>query len=401
MRLFVHILLLIALISVPDISVSAAQEPLPPLYIKRTVSLQKGETLMSALLRTGITRETANTLVAAVGKKASLRRLQVGQKFQIFYKEREPRRPGPVMEMVFHTKGDDTVKVARVGNKYVAEKNSRALTTRQAVAVGTIRDSLYMSAKKAGLPVALVPDFANIFAYEIDFSRDIRSGAEFRVVYEEVLDEEGNYLRTGDILAAQLEARGKTREAYRGEYAKGRYDYYDAKGVSKRRMLMRTPLEFTRISSHYNLKRMHPILGYTRAHRGTDFAAPTGTPIWSAGNGTIEEIGWKGGYGKYIRVRHNGTYKTAYAHLHNYARGMRKGKKVKQGQVIGYVGSTGRSTGPHLHYEVIKNGSKVNPMRAKLPTGMPLPKGKRQQFITQVAAVQKMWAREDVQLASR
>jgi len=210
------------------------------------------------------------------------------------------------------------------------------------------------------------------------------------VVYEKILDEKGNYLRSGQVLAAELTTKGKTYDAYR-TVENGWAEYYSSKGYNKKRTLLRTPLEFTRISSHYNLRRKHPILGYTRAHKGTDFAAPTGTPIKAAGDGVIEKASWYGGYGRYIRIRHDKKFKSAYAHLSRYARGIKAGKKVKQGQTIGYVGTSGRSSGPHLHYELLVYGKQVNAMKQKLPTGAKVKKKGLKAFNSMVSKYQKMW----------
>ena len=374
---------------------------LPPIYIERIIQLDKNETLADELIKAGVNTKEAYRVISAIKKKYSLRKLPLGQKFTAHYKEDSERNPGPLLELSFHTKNDKTISVKPSGSKFIANVAKRQLRTERVVAQGEIEGSLYVSAVQAGLPAAKILPFANLFGWEMDFTRDIREGDTFRVVFEKYLDDDDNFVRNGPILAAQMKTRGKLRHAYRAEYKKGHFSYYDEKGINKRRMLIRTPLNFTRISSHFNPHRKHPILGYTRAHKGTDFAAPTGTPVWAAGDGIIEEIRWKGGYGRYIRVRHDGTYKTAYAHLHRYAKGMKKGKRVKQGQVLAYVGSTGRSTGPHLHYEVIKRGSKVNALRVKLPNGAPLPKSKRTAYKTQVAKLQKLWAPEPIQLAQR
>ncbi len=374
---------------------------LPELIVERTVALQKGENLATALQRAGLERKATYNALHPLKRKVSLRRLQQGQEITLTYNETEPYKMGQLHNIELITPNDTVATITPQENgTYKVATAKRVLTAQRKVATGTINSSLYAAASKADLPTALVTPFANLFAWELDFTRDLRPGDQFSVVYEDYYNDKGEFVRNGKIVAAHLHARGKLRQAYRAEIRPKVFAYYDEKGKSKERMLLRTPLEFTRISSHFNPHRKHPVLGYTRAHKGTDFAAPTGTPVKAAGSGRIVEIGWKGGYGKYIRIEHGNGYQTAYAHLHRYARGMRKGKRVRQGDVIAQVGSTGRSTGPHLHYEVIKNGTKVNAMRVKLPNGSPLPKKLRTEFGQQVASLQSVISqRQTIQLA--
>jgi murein DD-endopeptidase MepM/ murein hydrolase activator NlpD len=223
---------------------------------------------------------------------------------------------------------------------------------------GEINSSLYQSAKKAGLSARQTKAVENIFRYSIDFQRDLRKGDYFEVLFEK--QDDGT---TGDILYTKLNNRGSEIALYLGiDDLTGLSGYFDATGKSNKRSLMRTPISGARISSHFGM-RHHPILGYNKMHRGTDFAAPRGTPIFAAGDGVIEYLGRNGAYGKYIRIRHNNIYKTAYAHMSRYAPGLLNGSRVRQGDVIGYVGSTGRSTGPHLHFEILENDNRINPMQ--------------------------------------
>jgi murein DD-endopeptidase MepM/ murein hydrolase activator NlpD len=214
-------------------------------------------------------------------------------------------------------------------------------------------------------------DFIRLFSFDIDFQRDIHPGDGFDILFERYVESEGESAYSGNVQFASLTVGGRTHRLYRFETEDGDVDYFDAKGESARKALLRTPIDGARLSSRFGMRK-HPILGYSRMHPGVDFAAPTGTPIMAAGSGVIEFIGRNGGYGKYIRIRHNAEYSTAYAHLNGYATGMTRGKRVKQGDVIGYVGTTGLSTGPHLHYEVLLKGSQVNPMNLKLPSGIRL-----------------------------
>ena len=253
--------------------------------------------------------------------------------------------------------------------KIVSEKTIKRVIKRN----GFITDSLYLSALRSGVDVKTITETIRIFSFSVDFQRDIWPKDTFEILYEEeLLKYDTTRKESGNILYANLALKsGISLKLYRFENEKGEIEYFDETGKSAQKLLMKTPIDGARISSGYG-KRKHPILGYNVAHRGVDFAAPKGTPVYAAGNGSIEEKGRKGAYGKYIRIRHANNYKTAYAHLSKFAK---TSGRVKQGQTIGYVGSTGRSTGPHLHYEIIKNGKRINPQRLKLPSGKKL-KGK-------------------------
>jgi murein DD-endopeptidase MepM/ murein hydrolase activator NlpD len=239
---------------------------------------------------------------------------------------------------------------------------------------GQIMSNLYDAAVNAQLPIPVLMDLIRLFSFDVDFQREIQPGDAFEVMYDELRDDRGEIVRSDHIRYAAMILGGKRLEYFRHEPASGRPGYYGPDGQSVRKTLMRTPIDGARLSSRYG-RRRHPVSGYTKMHRGVDFAAPRGVPIMAAGDGVIEKIGRWNAYGKYVRIRHNGTFKTAYAHMHRFAKGMRRGRRVKQGEIIGYVGSTGRSTGPHLHYEVLRNGRQTNPMKVKLPSGMRL-KGK-------------------------
>lgn len=244
---------------------------------------------------------------------------------------------------------------------------ARPLTVR-----GSISTSLYQDAQALGAEDQQVVDFAQVFAYDLDFQREVHPGDTFEMVFDIMTDERGNVIRRGDVIYAALNGKAVNKAFYRFETPDEKItDYFQANGESSTKFLMKTPINGARLSSRFG-KRRHPISGYTRLHKGTDFAAPRGTPIYAAGNGVVERASRYGGYGHYIRIRHAKGYKTAYAHLSRYARGVKSGRSVRQGQIIGYVGSTGASTGPHLHYEVYRNGKAVDVMRLKLPTGRKL-----------------------------
>jgi hypothetical protein len=235
----------------------------------------------------------------------------------------------------------------------------------------TVGATLFSAATHAGLSQEMFNELVKAYSYDVDFQRDVKHGDEMEVLYEAVYDEEGKLVSNGDILYTSLKiARGKFT-IYRYTTADGKSGFYNDYGANVEKSLLRTPVNGARVSSGYGDRR-HPILGFTRVHKGIDFAAPTGTPVYAAGDGTILEMVRKGSYGKYIQIYHNGLYATAYAHLSGYAGRLQRGSKVRQGQIIGYVGSTGRSTGPHLHYEVIEKGRQINPLSLKLGTGKPL-----------------------------
>ncbi|MEZ5947627.1 MAG: M23 family metallopeptidase, partial [Hyphomonas sp.] len=257
------------------------------------------------------------------------------------------------------------------GKWTAAALNARLTANVQRVA-SPIETSIYETALKLGAGDQQVVDFASVFAYDVDFQREIHPGDSFEMLYETYTDETGTPVKTGNLLFASLNGKALTRSFYRFTPSDdGETDYFDFNGESATKFLMKTPINGARISSSFG-NRKHPISGYTRLHKGTDFAAPTGTPVYAAGNGTVEWAARRGGYGNYIIIKHANGYKTAYAHLSRYARGLKSGKRVRQGEVIGYVGSTGASTGPHLHYEVYIKGAPVNAMTLKLPTGRKL-----------------------------
>ncbi len=229
------------------------------------------------------------------------------------------------------------------------------------------------------------------FSFDVDFQREIQRGDGFDVLFERYLGETGEVVREGNVVYAVLTLSGQPLKVYRHTNGRGFTDYYDEKGQSVRKALLRTPVDGARLTSGYG-KRKHPILGYTMMHRGVDFAARKGTTVHAAGNGVIDRMRRNGDYGRYIRVRHKRQYSTAYAHLGRYAKGLRRGRRVKQGQVIGYVGSTGRSTGPHLHYEVLRNGRRINPLKVKLPAGPRLKGADLAAFQAARAATESLFA---------
>ncbi len=267
------------------------------------------------------------------------------------------------------------------GGNFAIEKELIAPEVLHAYAEGSIESSLFLDGKRAGMSDTMIMELANIFGWDIDFILDIRKGDSFRLVYEEkFLD--GEKIGDGAILSAQFVNQGKTFTAVRYEDSTGRVNYYTPEGDSMKKAFRRSPLDFARISSHFNLKRKHPVLHKIRAHRGTDYAARTGTPIKATGDGKVIFAGRKGGYGKVVIIQHGQSISTLYAHMNSYRKGIRTGKRVSQGQVIGYVGSTGMATGPHLHYEFRVNGIHKNPVTVSLPKAQPVAKKELKRFKT-------------------
>ena len=244
---------------------------------------------------------------------------------------------------------------------------------------GIIESSLYNTAIKLGIKPNTIVEFARLYGFQVDFQRDIWKGDTFQIIYEQFENEDRSLIETGDIIFTNLNTQGNDLNLYKFELEKNKIDYYDENGKSMKKTLMKTPINGARLSSPYG-KRKHPILGFTKMHTGTDFAAPTGTPIMASGDGVVTRAQWCGGGGNCVKIKHNSVYQTVYAHMSKFGRGIKKGVRVKQGQIIGYVGSTGLSTGPHLHYEVIENGRKINSQKLKLPSGKTLKGKQRNKF---------------------
>ncbi len=242
-----------------------------------------------------------------------------------------------------------------------------------------ITNSLYQSALSLKIKANIIIEFARLYGFQVDFQRDIWKNDSFQIIYEEFLNDDGEIIETGNIIFANLNLQNKDLKLYRHEYEKNKIDYFDENGKSMKKTLMKTPINGARLSSSFG-KRKHPILGFTKMHTGTDFAAPMGTPILASGDGLVVRAKWCGGGGNCVKIKHNRIYQTVYAHMSKFARGIKKGARVKQGQIIGYVGSTGLSTGPHLHYEVIENGKKINSQKLKLPSGKILKGNQRKIF---------------------
>lgn len=358
------------------------------------VTLAKGETFVDALKRSGVRTQDRNEAAYAFGKLYNMRRLRPGQElaltiatpcqtvFQAASSKETP--PAYLLSLDFRVDAENRIALTRGSDgQYAAKEFATPLTTRVAAINGRIDGSLYLSAKRQGAPDEVIAGLAQMFAYDVDFQREIFGGDEFEAIFEVRYDEAGRLVGGGDILFGRLHWRSRSREKgyyrFEAEDGAGKADYFDASGMSARRLLMKTPIDGARLSSGFGSRR-HPILGYQKAHKGVDFAASRGTPIMAAGDGVIERAGPYGSFGNYIRIRHAQGYKTAYAHLNAVKKGVRTGVRVRQGDVIGYVGSTGRSTGPHLHYEVHVKDRPVNPQSLKIATGYELGGKELQRF---------------------
>jgi len=274
--------------------------------------------------------------------------------------------------LVFQPNIYNTITVAlNEQGGFEAGKQKTIVQRRLFRAEGKITSSLYLSAVKAGVSPSILMELIRLYSWDVDFQRSIRPGDGFEVMFEKLYTEDGEFARFGNVLYGKLVLSGTNLPLYRFTTKAGLTDFFGINGKSARKALMRTPIDGARLSSGFG-RRRHPILGYTKMHRGLDFAAPRGTPIYAAGNGTVVYRARNGAYGNYIRIRHNSEYSTAYGHMSRFSRKVRRGRRVKQGQIIGYVGTTGRSTGPHLHYEVLNRGRQLNPFRLKLPSGKSL-----------------------------
>ncbi len=336
------------------------------------VVIKPGNTLSELFSNLGIYRDLPQ-LTTIEGAHEWLSRLFPGQSLRFELHDRQ------LKTLIIERSPLQQGHFVRAGDHFDFYETHREIDRRLAYAIGTIEHSLFQAGHDAGLSDQLVLQLAQIFRWDIDFNLDPRKGDQFALVYE-VLLVDGEPFDEGNILAAEVHMRDTVFRALRYPIADEDAHYYTPDGRSLRRPFLRAPLTFTRISSKFSLTRKHPILGYTRAHRGVDYAAPTGTPIKAAGDGKVDFAGWKGGYGNTIVLAHANDYTTLYGHLSRFARGIRTGKRVRQGQTIGYVGSTGLSTGPHLHYEFRINGVHQNPLTVKLPGSPPLPLDQREAF---------------------
>ncbi len=344
-------------------------------YKEYNYTVKNNDTLEKVLKKFNISNNEINNLTKKITEK-KLSNISSGTQIQMITKNEDGNKK--IINLSYSINAISSVEVKRNQNEFDVSKIVLKLNRKEVIASNAIKNNLYSSAIESGIEPNIIVEFANIFGFEVDFQRDIRKGDTFEIYYEQFTDDENIVRRTGKIIYASMFVNNKEISLYNFKYG-NETGFYDVDGRSVIKTLMKTPINGARLSSSFGMRK-HPILGFNKLHQGTDFAAPTGTPIMASGSGVVTMAQKYKGYGNYILLKHNSTFKTAYAHLSKYGRGIRKGVRVTQGQIIGYVGSTGMSTGPHLHYEVIKNGKKINSQRLKLPTGKTLNNEARNKF---------------------
>ena len=353
----------------------------------KTFTFKRGDTLSHAFSSLNISE---NNIFGFINKLKSVfdpKKIRVGQEIKIYFQKNDDKIINGIAIYVDKIK---SIEVFKNKTGFILNKYQEPTIRTFHKASGEINSSLYMSAKNAGMPIPVLMEVVKLYSFDVDFQREIRSGDSFEVMYQLQHTKSGDLVSSGPVIRSVLTLEGERLTLYRFEYEKGYFDYFDSDASSVRKALMRTPLDGARISSVFG-KRKHPILGYTKMHKGVDFAAPRNTPIFAAGDGIIELSRKNGGYGNYIRIRHNSDYKTAYAHLARFGKGVKEGKRVQQGQVIGYVGTTGRSTGPHLHYEIIFRNKQVNPLKVRMPKGVKLKNHDYDLFIKARDRLDNIW----------
>jgi murein DD-endopeptidase MepM/ murein hydrolase activator NlpD len=362
---------------------------------QHTETVKSGDNLSLLFQRAGLSDTSLFELMQSNTETKQLTRLHPKQQFHFEIDNKK------LYKLTYQKSKLNKVAFTRSDSGFDYQRISLKPDVIVAFRKATIENSLFLAGTNAGMEQSLIMEVANIFGWDIDFALDIRSNDDFSVLYEEHFLN-GEKLRNGPILAAEFTNRGRTFKAVRYTDSNGDNNYYTPEGNSMRKAFLRTPVDFARISSHFNLRRKHPILNRIRAHKGTDYAAPTGTPIKAAGDGKVTWAGTKGGYGRTVMIQHGQSYKTLYAHMNKYGRGIKNGVRVKQGQIIGYVGSSGLATGPHLHYEFYLNGAVRNPVRVNLPKAKAIDKVELANFKiqTQPIVTSLQDYQENIQVAS-
>ena len=351
-------------------------DELEPRFKKISHKIKAGETFDNILKQYSVKQRDIFTIRNTLSKKVNLNKLNTDQKIHLTIDQTD----NTVIKFLFQISNKERIILTQdlqkksFNQKIVLTKLKKEIVYQE----NTILESLYKSAIKKKIPANIITEFARVYGFQVDFQRDIKKQDKFQIMYEIFTDEKKRLIESGNILYANLIMSGEDNSLYYFD-KKGVEGHYDKNGKSVQKALMKTPINGARLSSPYGMRK-HPIDGFNKMHRGTDFAAPTGTPIMASGSGTVTRARWCGGGGNCVKIRHNSTYETIYAHMSKFARGIKEGRKVKQGQIIGYVGSTGMSTGPHLHYEVIVNGKKVNSQKLKLPSGKILKGEDRKNF---------------------
>ena len=341
--------------------------------------IKEGDSIQKILRQYKIQNNEIQTVIKQYKKYGNPNQLLVGNKIDIVIEKNLRAKKNSVLKFSVPITKSTSIEITKdEENKIISKKIITKLYKKKILSENIIRKNLYSSALEANINPDIIIEFARIFGFEVDFQRDIRKNDYFKILYEKYFDENKEFIKSGSILYAHMTVNGREISLYKFGNDK-EYGYFDLNGKSVEKALMKTPINGSRLSSSFGMRK-HPILGFSKLHTGTDFAAPTNTPIMASGSGTITRAKWCGGGGNCIKIKHNSTYETVYAHMRSFAKGIKVNKKVRQGQIIGYVGSTGMSTGPHLHYEVIINGKKVNSQKLKLPSGKILKNNERTQF---------------------
>ena len=348
---------------------------LEPKYKIYNHKIKSGETFDKILESYLINKDEIIAIKESLSKKININKLNTNQKIQISIDQTNNK----IKEFIFQVSSTEKISLSKkdqdtkFNHEIITLKLNREIIYQENI----ILQSLYKAATNKNIPPNMIIEFARIYGFQVDFQRDVRKQDKFQIMYEVFRDENKKIIEIGKILFANLKLSGQDNSLYYFD-KEGSEGHYDKNGRSVQKALMKTPINGARLSSSFGMRK-HPIDGFNKMHRGTDFAAPMGTPIMASGNGVVKKAGWCGGGGNCVKIKHNSTYETVYAHMSKFARGIKSGVRVKQGQIIGYVGSTGKSTGPHLHYEVIVNGKKVNSQKLKLPSGNIL-KGKNRKL---------------------
>ena len=353
-------------------------DELEPRFKKISHRIKAGETFDSILEQYSVKQKDIFTIKNTLSKKVNLDKLNTDQKIYLTIDQTE----NTIIKFLFQVSNKERIVLTQDLQKKTF--NQKILLTKLKKEIvykeNTILQSLYRSAINKKIPANVITEFARVYGFQVDFQRDIKKQDKFQIMYEIFTDEKERLIESGNILYANLIMSGEDNSLYYFD-KKGAEGHYDKNGKSVQKALMKTPINGARLSSPYGMRK-HPIDGFNKMHQGTDFAAPMGTPIMASGSGVIKKAGWCGGGGNCVVIKHNSTYQTIYAHMSKFAKGIRSGVRVRQGQTIGYVGSTGKSTGPHLHYEVLINGKKVNSQTLKLPSGKILKNNERKLFET-------------------
>lgn len=375
----------------------------PALPAAMQLRVGRGDTLVSLLTDTGVAADEAEEAVAALRKVYDPRKLDIGQQVAVSLNPSKHDPAAPVLSRLsLPVSKTAHVELERTGSgAFNARKVEAPVEKTLARISGPIMSSFYATGMRLGIPANTLHELMKVYSYDVDFQRDVKRGDRLDVLVERTQTKDGTVVSTGNVVYAALDLGERKVAVYRFADKNGNVGYYNEKGESLRKALLRTPINGARITSGFGM-RMHPLLGYSKMHRGVDFGAAQGTPIYAAGDGIVTFAGWKTGYGNYVQLKHSANYATAYGHASRIASGIKPGSRVKQGQVIAYVGSTGQSTGPHLHYEVLANGAQVNPAGVKFKTGTALAGVELKRFKAQIGQVQlALKARSDQKVASR